>query len=63
MNVTGIVRSFTSESKLIEWLEDRNWDCGSSEAFSEWLNDFFENGNEIEVCGESYSYLDCIELI
>lgn len=61
--MTGVVRTFASESRLIEWLKDRNYDCGSPEDFSEWFNDFFEAGNEIEVHGESYGYLDCIELI
>ena len=63
ITVNSIIRTFKCEESLIEWLEDRNWDCGSAEAFCEWLNDFFQNGNKIEVQGNLYTYLDCIELI
>lgn len=63
MDTSGVVRTFTNVAQLIEWLEDRNWDCGSPEAFNEWLQDFFENGNEIQVHGESYDYMSCRELV
>lgn len=63
MSTSGIIRTFTSEPKLIEWLEDRNLDCGGPEEFLDWLCGYFENGNEIEVDGKFYDYLDCVELI
>lgn len=59
----GICRTFTSVSVLVKWLENKNFECGSPEAFSKWLENYFENGNEISVHGKHYSYLDCIELI
>lgn len=59
----GVIYSFTSVSTLRRWLEDKNFECGSSEAFTEWLENFFDNDNEISVHGEHYSYLDCLELI
>ena len=59
----GVCRTFTSVAVLKTWLNDRRWECESPEAFSKWLSDYFENGNEICVHGEQYSYLDCLELI
>ena len=59
----GIVRTFTNEEKLIEWLEDRKIDFGSHESFREWLSSYYINGNKIEVCGKSYGFVDCITLI
>ena len=59
----GICRTFTSVSVLREWLKNKSYECGSSEAFSEWLTNYFENGNEISVHGEHYDFWDCFELI
>lgn len=35
--------------------------CGV--AFSDWLNEFFDNGNTITVHGEEYDFWACWELI
>lgn len=59
----GVCRTFTNVAVLRRWLEDKNFECGSPEAFSEWLENYFESGNEISVHGEQYSYLDCLELV
>ena len=59
----GVCRTFTSVSVLRKWLEQKNYESGSPEAFSEWLNDYFDKGNEISVHGEHYSFWDCMELI
>ena len=59
----GRIYTFFSVSSLKRWLEDENWNCGNPEAFTEWLEKFFDDGNEISVRGEHYSYLDCLELI
>lgn len=59
----GVVYTFMSVSSLKRWLESKNWECGSPEAFTEWLEKLFDNGNEICVHGENYSYWDCLELI
>lgn len=59
----AIVNKFIHTSKLIEWLEQKNWECGSSEAFDEWLQHYFEEENEIEVHGEIYDYWACRELV
>lgn len=59
---SGICRTFRNESALIKWLENKNFECESPEAFNKWLEDYFECGNEISIYGNHYSYLDCIEL-
>lgn len=59
----GICRTFTSVSSLRRWLENKNQECGSPEAFIEWLDKYFEDGNEISVHGEQYDYWDCWELV
>ena len=59
----GICRTFTNVSTLKRWLENKRWECNSPEEFSKWLEDYFENGNEISVHGEQYTFLDCLELI
>jgi len=63
MNSLGVVRTFANESRLIEWLEDRKSDMGSHDSFREWLSDYYIEGNKIEVCGITYSFLDCLRLI
>lgn len=59
----GVCRTFTNVSVLKRWLENKRWECESPEGFSKWLQDYFENGNEISVHGEQYTYWDCWELI
>ena len=59
----GICRTFTSISSLRRWLENKNYECGSPEAFSEWLTNYFEEGNEISVHGEQYDFWSCLELV
>lgn len=59
----GICRTFTNVSVLKKWLEQKNFECGSPEAFCEWLQDYFDNGNEIRVHGEQYDYWACWELV
>ena len=54
--------TFSSVSALKEWLDNKNWECGSPEAFSEWLYNFFERGNTITVHGEEYDRISCMEL-
>lgn len=54
---------FNSISQLREWLEKKNYECESGEAFSDWLNEFFDNGNTVEVHGEEYDFWACWELI
>ena len=59
----GICRTFTSVSVLRKWLETKNQECGNPEAFSAWLQNYFDEGNEISVHGEHYDFWDCWELI
>ena len=59
----GVCTTFTNVSRLREWLQSKNFEAGSPEAFTEWLESYFENGNEISVHGEHYSFLDCLELV
>lgn len=54
---------FSSVSKLRSWLEKKNCEAESGEAYDEWLQGFFENGNTISVRGEEYTYWACWELI
>lgn len=59
----AIVNKFVHTARLIAWLEQMNLECGSPEAFDEWLQDYFEEGNEVEVYGEKYDYWACRELV
>ena len=54
---------FSSISELRSWLEKKNYESGSPEAYDEWLQGFFESGNAISVRGEEYDYWACWELI
>lgn len=54
---------FSSVSELRRWLEKKNYESESGEAFSEWLTDFFENGNTVSVGDEEYDFWACWELI
>lgn len=63
LNVS-VNRTFTSVSELRRWLENKNFECGSPEAFSEWLYNYFEvEGNTITVHGEEYDRWACWELV
>lgn len=55
--------SFNKVSALREWLKNKSYECGNGEAFSEWLNQFFDNGNTITVHEEEYDFWACWELI
>lgn len=55
--------SFNSVSQLREWLKKKNYESESGEVFSDWLNEFFDNGNTITVHGEEYDFWACWELI
>lgn len=44
-------------------LERKNYESGSPEAFSEWLERYFDKGNEISVHGEQYDFWSCLELV
>ena len=59
---SGICRTFTSVSALRIWLKNKSQECGNPEAFDEWLNNYFAEGNEISVHGEHYDYWACWEL-
>ena len=55
--------SFTSISNLRAWLEKKNFESGSPEAFSEWLYKLFDDGNTVTVHGEEYDFWACWELV
>lgn len=55
--------NFSSIKDLQEWLERKNWNSESPEAFDKWLQGFFDNGNEISVNDKNYDYWDCWELV
>ena len=59
----GICRTFTSEAVLSRWLNNERRNQESPEAFSAWLANYFDQGNEISVRGEHYEFWDCLELI
>ena len=44
-------------------LKEKNYEYGSPEAFSEWLERYFDEGNEISVHGEQYDFWSCLELV
>ncbi|MDO5432919.1 hypothetical protein [Eubacterium sp.] len=54
---------FSSIKDLKEWLERKNWNSESPEAFDNWLQNFFNNGYEISVNDKNYDYWDCWELV
>lgn len=56
-------RSFSSVSALRQYLDNRRYDCGSPEAYDEWLQNFFDSGNTFSVHGEEYDYWACWELL
>ena len=56
-------RSFYNISALKDWLRNKMFDCGSPEAYADWIYEFFEEGNTITVHGEEYDYEYCSDLI
>lgn len=54
---------FSSVAELRRWLEKKNYESGSPEAFCAWLSNFFEEGNTVSVRGEEYDYWACFELV
>ena len=60
---SGICRTFINVAALRNWLERKNYESGSPEAFSEWLERYFDEGNEISVYGEQYDFWSCLELV
>ena len=54
---------FSSVSELRGWLEKKNYEAESGEAYDEWLRNFFDTGNSVAVRGEEYDYWACWELI
>ena len=63
MSNNGIERTFSSRSSLEQWLENKRWESGTPEAFIEWLNRYFDEGNKITVLGVEYDYWACWELV
>lgn len=55
--------TFNTIGELRRWLENKNFDSGSGEAFCEWLTEYFDAGNTITVHGEEYDYWACWELV
>lgn len=60
-----INRSFISVKDLTRWLEMKNFECGNTEAYNDWLCNYFNDGNTITVGpdNEEFDYWDCWELI
>lgn len=54
---------FRNRRELRTWLEDKNWNAGSPEAFNDWLYNFFDEGNSISVRDEEYDYWSCQEML
>jgi len=57
-----LILAFTSIAKLRTWLDNRRWEFDGPEAFNDWLQNFFEQGNTVTVHGEEYDYWACWEL-
>lgn len=55
--------SFNTIGELRRWLENKNFESGSGEAFCDWLSNFFDEGNTVTVHGEECDYLACLELV
>ena len=55
--------TFNSVSSLRDWIEQKNFESGSPEAFCEWLQNLFEDGSTVTVHGEEYDYWACWELV
>lgn len=58
-----INRDFSSVADLRRWLERQNDGADSPEAYDEWLQSYFDDGNTITVRGEEYDYWACWELL
>lgn len=63
MSAISFDYQFTSVRALTDWLEKKNFDSGSPEAYDEWLQGIFDDGNSISVNGTEYDYLACRELV
>ena len=60
----GLVETqFTSESSLRDWLKRKIDEAGSPEAYDEWLQSYFDQGNSVFVNGREYDYWACWELL
>lgn len=59
----NINRQFSTVSDLRCWLKRQSDACGSPEAYDEWLQNYFDEGNTITVRGEEYDYWSCWELL
>lgn len=55
--------NFNNRRDLERWLERKNFESGSPEAFNAWLQEFFDDGNIISVQDDEYDYLACLELV
>lgn len=55
--------TFNSVASLRDWLENKNFESGSPEVFSEWLQNLFDDGSTVTVHGEEYDYWACLELV
>lgn len=55
--------TFKSVSSLKDWLKSKHWSFNNEEEYQEWLCNFFEEGNSINVYGKEYDYWSCWELL
>ncbi len=55
--------NFTSVSSLRKWLERKREEKGSPEAYDDWLQEFFDEGNSMSVLDQDYDYWACWELL
>ena len=54
---------FSSTAELRLWLQRKSDECGSPEAYDEWLQALFDDGNTVNVNGEEYDYWTCWEVL
>ena len=54
---------FASVQALQDWLNKNRCGCTGPEEYDKWLQDFFDRGNIVSVCGEEYDYWACWELL
>lgn len=55
--------SFATVSSLKSWLKAKQQEASTPEAFDNWLQSFFDEGNIVFVYGEEYDYWACWELV
>lgn len=58
-----VIRKFSNELQLYDWLIDRNYDFKDEKDFSDWLTAFFESGNEIKVGDTLFDVEKCLRLL